>query len=121
MSGGIETSHDTSREQTEREVSQYPENVRSWCQTHKDKNQFHAGGAPVPLSGRQSEDDKEGRGKTRTGIPESLLSCTEAVGLGCADWQPDDIEEKVKHHEPQGELEDSGVPLGCRVLSSRKG
>jgi hypothetical protein len=72
------------------------------------------------LSGRESEYDKEEGGITHTGIPESLLSCAEAVGLGCTDWQPDEIEEKVKHHETQGELEDSRVPVGYRILSSRK-
>jgi hypothetical protein len=41
------------------EVYQYPEHVKSWCQTHKDNIQFQAGGAPVPLSGWQSEDEEE--------------------------------------------------------------
>lgn len=63
------------------ELSQYPERMRRCCQTHKDNIQFHAGGAPVPLSGRHSEYAKEEGGILHTGIPESLLSGTEAVGL----------------------------------------
>ena len=90
--------------------------------THKDKSQFHPGGAPVPLSVsfccslEPSNRQNKSFFFTRTRRSKDEFCGTEPVRVVHGNREPDEAEEKVEHEDEDREAEDALVPFRWEVV-----
>jgi len=72
-----------------------------------DNIQFHAGGAPVPLSNpKLLKTAKRIRKMRLTCLSENIPRGTKTVRVGDANRKPNQAEEEIHHHKKDGEAED---------------